>query len=52
MQKITASGPPLHELLDTLEKLRDRRAAHQRDDVRTRYADIETLKNSLVEESI
>jgi hypothetical protein len=50
MQKITASGPPLHELLDSLEKLRDRRAAHQRDDIRTRYADIQVLKNSLVEE--
>ena len=50
MQKITASGPPLHELLDSLEKLRDRRAAHQRDDIRTRYADIEALKSSLVEE--
>jgi hypothetical protein len=50
MQKITASGPPLHELLNTLEKLRDRRAAHQRDDIRTRYADIEALKSSLVGE--
>lgn len=50
MQKITASGPPLHELLNTLEKLRDRRAAHQRDDIRTRYADIEALKSSLAEE--
>ena len=50
MQKITASGPPLHELLDSLEKLRDRRAAHQRDDIRTRYADIQVLKSSLVEE--
>ena len=50
MQKLTASGPPLHELLDTLQKLRDRRAAHQRDDIRTRYADIEALKSSLAEE--
>jgi hypothetical protein len=50
MQRVTASGPPLHELLDTLEELRDRRAAHQRDDIRTRYADIEVLKISLVEE--
>ena len=49
MQNITASGPPLHELLDALEKLRDRRAAHQRDDIRTRYADIKALKNSLIE---
>lgn len=50
MAKITASGPPLHELLDTLEKLRDRRAAHQREDIRTRYADIETLRSSLTEQ--
>ncbi len=50
LDKITASGPPLHVLLDTLEKLRDRRAAHQRDDIRTRYADIELLKNSLNQE--
>jgi len=50
MQKITASGPPLHELLDTLEKLRDRRAAHQRDDIRTRYADIEALNRTLIKE--
>ncbi|MFT5277582.1 MAG: hypothetical protein ACI97K_001374 [Glaciecola sp.] len=48
MEKITASGPPLHELLNTLEKLRDRRAANQRDDIRTRYADIEALKSTLV----
>lgn len=47
MEKITASGPPLHELLDSLENLRDRRTAHQRDDIRTRYADIEILKSSL-----
>lgn len=51
MQNITASGPPLHVLLDSLEKLRDRRAAHQRDDIRTRYADIKTLQNSLVKVS-
>jgi hypothetical protein len=50
MQKITASGPPLHELLDTLEKLRDRRAAHKRDDIRTRYADIKILQESLIKE--
>ncbi|WP_299080590.1 monodechloroaminopyrrolnitrin synthase PrnB family protein [uncultured Paraglaciecola sp.] len=49
MDKITASGPPLHVLLDELEKLRDRRAAHQRDDIRTRYADIQTLKSTLVD---
>ena len=50
MQRVTASGPPLHELLDTLEESRDRRAAHQRDDIRTRNAEIDVLTISLVEE--
>jgi len=44
MQKVTASGPPLHVLLDSLEKLRDRRAAAKRDDIKTRYADLSQLK--------
>ena len=48
LQKVTASGPPLHVLLDDLEKLRDRRAAHQRDDIRTRFADIQLLKERLL----
>ena len=49
MEKITASGPPLPVLLNTLEKLRDRRAARPRDDIRTRFEDIEKLKTTLGE---
>ena len=44
MNKVTASGPPLHVLLDSLEQLRDRRAAAKRDDIRTRYDDLAQLK--------
>ncbi|WP_404341580.1 monodechloroaminopyrrolnitrin synthase PrnB family protein [Pseudoalteromonas mariniglutinosa] len=44
MQKVTASGPPLHALLNSLEQLRDKRAAAKRADIRTRYADMQQLK--------
>jgi hypothetical protein len=44
MSKITASGPPLPVLLDSLAKLRDRRAAAKRDDINTRFDDLNTLK--------
>lgn len=44
MNKVTASGPPLHVLLDSLEQLRDRRAAAKRDDIKTRYHDLTQLK--------
>lgn len=47
MEKVTASGPPLPVLLAALEKLRDRRAAADRTDIRTRFADIRLLKASL-----
>ncbi|MGL5046420.1 MAG: PrnB family protein [Shewanella sp.] len=47
LAKVTASGPPLHVLLGSLERLRDRRAAAQRSDIRTRYYDINKLKGSL-----
>ena len=47
MDKVTASGPPLHILINTLEKLRDKRAAFSRSDIRTRFEDIEKLKASL-----
>ncbi|MGL6010239.1 MAG: monodechloroaminopyrrolnitrin synthase PrnB family protein, partial [Shewanella oncorhynchi] len=47
LAKVTASGPPLHVLLGSLERLRDRRAAAQRSDIRTRYCDIKKLKESL-----
>lgn len=44
LDKVTASGPPLHVLLGSLEKLRDRRCAAKRDDIVTRYDDVETLR--------
>lgn len=44
MDKLTASGPPLPVLVRSLENLRDRRAARERYDIRTRYDDIEQLK--------
>ncbi|MCG7496219.1 DUF1864 family protein [Vibrio sp. Of7-15] len=47
MDKLTASGPPLPVLLNSLEKLRDRRAAADRSDIYTRYKDIQKLKSTL-----
>ena len=47
IDKVTASGPPLPVLLGALEKLRDRRAAAKRDDIRTRFDDIARLRASL-----
>ncbi|GIU11231.1 MULTISPECIES: monodechloroaminopyrrolnitrin synthase PrnB family protein [unclassified Shewanella] len=47
MSKVTASGPPLDVLLNSLEKLRDRRSAANRSDIRTRYEDIQSLTASL-----
>ncbi|WP_105201146.1 MULTISPECIES: PrnB family protein [unclassified Pseudoalteromonas] len=41
--KVTASGPPLPVLLAQLETLRDRRAARPRDDIFTRYDDVQRL---------
>ncbi len=43
LQQVTASGPPLPVLLDSLEKLRDLRLATKRDDMSTRYDDVELL---------
>ena len=43
LDKLTASGPALPTLLDALEKLRDRRTAAPRSDIKTRYADIKKL---------
>ncbi|WP_281212757.1 PrnB family protein [Shewanella insulae] len=47
IDKVTASGPPLPVLLGALEKLRDRRAAAKREDIRTRFDDIARLRASL-----
>ena len=44
---ITASGPPLPVLLDALEKLRDLRLAADRDDIPSRYHDLQKLKDCL-----
>ena len=44
---LTASGPPLDVLLHTLEALRDRRLAADRDDIPTRHADVATLRSML-----
>jgi hypothetical protein len=44
---ITASGPPLEVLMNALQKLRDQRCAAPRDDIRSRYRDIETIREAL-----
>ncbi|MDJ0926515.1 MAG: DUF1864 family protein [Gammaproteobacteria bacterium] len=44
LKNITASGPPLHVLMDALEKLRDLRLAADRDDIPTRFADLQRLR--------
>ena len=44
---LTASGPPLPVLLNALEKLRDQRTAALRDDMYTRYNDIQQLKAAI-----
>jgi len=46
-ENITASGPPLEVVINTLAKLRDLRLAADRDDIPSRYADIQKLKASL-----
>ena len=45
---ITASGPPLPVLLNALEKLRDLRLAADRDDIPSRYHDLQKLKSCLL----
>jgi hypothetical protein len=47
LEHITASGPPLPVLLKALEKLRDLRMAADRDDIPSRYADFQKLRDSL-----
>jgi hypothetical protein len=46
-ENITASGPPLEVVVKALAKLRDLRLAADRDDIPSRYADIEKLKAQL-----
>jgi hypothetical protein len=47
LKNLTASGPPLDVLLRSLEKLRDLRLAADRDDIPSRYNDIQRLKTHL-----
>ncbi len=42
---LTASGPPLPVLLGALRKLRDLRLAAKRDDIQSRYEDLERLQS-------
>ena len=46
-ENITASGPPLDVVLNALAKLRDLRLAADRDDIPSRYSDINKLKAKL-----
>jgi hypothetical protein len=47
LQGVTASGPPLHVLLRSLEILRDLRVGADRSDIRTRHADLARLRACL-----
>ena len=47
LNNITASGPPLDVVLGALEKLRDLRMAADRDDIPSRFTDIQRLKARL-----
>ncbi len=47
LKHITASGPPLPVLLQSLEKLKDLRIAAPRDDIPSRYRDFDRLRQSL-----
>ena len=47
LANITASGPPLPVLLNSLEKLRDLRLAANHDDIPSRYTDLQKLKSCL-----
>ncbi|MCF2858532.1 DUF1864 family protein [Pseudoalteromonas sp. SMS1] len=49
LDKVTASGPPLEVLLEQLATLRDKRAAAKRDDLDTRFEDIQQLRSTLYE---
>ncbi len=46
-ENITASGPPLEIVVNALAKLKDLRLAADRDDIPSRYADIQKLKSAL-----
>ena len=44
---VTASGPPLEILMQALQKLRDQRCAAPRDDIRSRYRELERIRTAL-----
>lgn len=46
-ENITASGPPLEVVVGALEKLRDLRLATDRDDIPSRYSDLQKLRSVL-----
>jgi len=46
-ENLTASGPPLPVLLKSLARLRDLRMAAQREDIPSRFADVQRLRASL-----
>jgi hypothetical protein len=46
---MTASGPPLPVLLRSLRKLCDMRCAADREDISTRYSDLQRLRSSVIE---
>ncbi len=48
LRQITASGPPLPVLLESLRTLRDKRLAADRDDIPTRHADLARLRAAVV----
>ena len=47
LAQVTASGPPLPVLLSALEVLRDLRLAAPRDDIASRYEDMERLRGAV-----
>lgn len=46
LKQITASGPPLHVVVNALNNLRDKRRAADRKDIPTRFADMERLRRA------
>ncbi|MEJ8566231.1 PrnB family protein [Elongatibacter sediminis] len=47
LNNLTASGPPLPVLLDSLQRLRDLRTAERRDDIPSRHRELEQLRSTL-----
>lgn len=47
LKQITASGPPLPDLIQSLQHLRDLRMAAPRDDIQTAYSKLEKLRDAI-----